>query len=178
MQVSAERSGLDIELSENLRRRRDELRGKLDELEADAGSGALQVGEVELRNNELRNLIRSINDLTEQVTCEPTMNTCHYNSDTAASEARVEELIAEIATVSQQLDEVQNEQLENTRAIIRVQKNAERYLTKRQTLVNRRDECTNAIRDLGMLPEEAYNKYKATRADKVCLLSVKIILLG
>lgn len=71
---------------------------------------------------------------------------------------------------------MQNEQLENTRAILRVQKNAERYLTKRQTLLNRKEECSNAIRDLGVLPEEAYSKYTDTRADKVsrnwCLWSI------
>lgn len=86
----------------------------------------------------------------------------------AESEARLDELNTEIATVTQQLEETQNEQLENTRAIMRVQKNAERYLTKRQTLINRKEECSVAIRDLGVLPEEAFSKYTDTRADKVC----------
>ncbi len=58
---------LDIELSESLRRRRDELRGKLDDLEGDAGSGVLQVGEVELRNSELGNLMRAIERLTTEI---------------------------------------------------------------------------------------------------------------
>ena len=58
---------MEIELTENLRRRRDELRGKLDDLEGDAGSGVLQAGEVDSRNGELRNLIRSIEQLGEQV---------------------------------------------------------------------------------------------------------------
>ena len=62
----------------------------------------------------------------------------------------------EISSVTLRLDEAQNEQLENTRAIVRAQKNAERYLTKRQTLQSRKDECSNAIRDLGVLPEEAF----------------------
>jgi len=67
VQASSERSQLEIELSESLRRRRDELRGKLDDLEGDAGSGVLQTGEIDLRNKELRNLIRSIERLSEQV---------------------------------------------------------------------------------------------------------------
>ena len=97
---------------------------------------------------------------------------CRYTSTRMTdgyteSETKVEELNAEITTVTQQLDETQNEQLENTRAIMRVQKNAERYLTKRQTLMNRKTECSNAIRDLGVLPEEAFSKYTDTRADKV-----------
>lgn len=66
-QASSERSQVEIELTENLKRRREELRGKLDDLEGDAGSGVLQTGEIELRNDELRNLIRSIEQLSDQV---------------------------------------------------------------------------------------------------------------
>jgi len=65
--AASERNHLDIELSENLRRRRDELRDRLDDLEGDAGSGVLQAGEVDLRNSELRNLIRSIEQISNQV---------------------------------------------------------------------------------------------------------------
>ncbi|WWD18464.1 hypothetical protein CI109_102916 [Kwoniella shandongensis] len=150
--VSGERNRLEIELTESLRRRREELRGRLDQLEGDAGSGVLQAGEVELRNNELRNLVRSIEQLGEQV---------------EENETRVEELSAEIATITEDLERVQNEQLENTRAILRVQKNAERYLTKRQTLINRKEECNSAIRDLGVLPEEAFSKYMETVSAKI-----------
>ncbi|KAK4689553.1 structural maintenance of chromosome 3 (chondroitin sulfate proteoglycan 6), partial [Tremellales sp. Uapishka_1] len=142
--LSSERNKLEIELTENLKRRREELRSKLDDLEGDAGSGVNQAGEIELRRNELRNLIASIESLTDQV---------------EESEKQVEELSTEITTVSARLEEVQNEQMENTRAIIRVQKNAERYLTKKQTLASRKEECNNAIRDLGSLPEEAFSKY-------------------
>ncbi|KAK8858571.1 hypothetical protein IAR55_002800 [Kwoniella newhampshirensis] len=150
--ASGERNRLEIELTESLRRRREELRGRLDQLEGDAGSGVLQAGEVELRNNELRNLVRSIEQLDVQV---------------EENEKRVEELATEIASVAEKLERVQNEQLENTRAILRVQKNAERYLTKRQTLINRKEECNAAIRDLGVLPEEAFSKYMETPSGKI-----------
>ncbi|EIW66746.1 hypothetical protein TREMEDRAFT_70024 [Tremella mesenterica DSM 1558] len=152
VKASSERSKLEVELSESLRRRREELRRKLDDLEGDAGAGVLQVGEVELRNSELRQLIRSIEQLSDQVN---------------ESERKVEEYTNEISELSTKLDEAQTEQAENTRAIIRVQKNSERYLTKRQTLITRRDECTNSIRDLGVLPDEAYTKYTDTRPDKL-----------
>jgi len=61
--------------------------------------------------------------------------------------------------------------MESTRAIMKVQKNAERYLTKRQTLTARKEECSVAIRDLGILPDEAFTKYIDTRSDKVSLSS-------
>ncbi|OCF72938.1 chromosome associated protein [Kwoniella mangroviensis CBS 8886] len=150
--VTGERNRLEIELTESLRRRREELRARLDQMEGDAGSGVLQAGEVELRNAELRNLIRSIEDLSEQVT---------------ESENRIEEVTSEITKLTENLDKVQSEQLENTRAIMRVQKNAERYLTKRQTLINRREECNNKIRDLGVLPEEAFTKYMDQSPNKI-----------
>ncbi|WVQ96685.1 hypothetical protein IAU59_003791 [Kwoniella sp. CBS 9459] len=150
--VNGERNRLEIELTESLRRQREELRARLDQMEGDAGSGVLQAGEIELRTNELRNLVRTIEQLGEQVT---------------ESESRIDELNAEIAKITEDLNRAQGEQMENTRAILRVQKNAERYLTKRQTLINRREECNNKIRDLGVLPEEAFSKYIEQRSDKI-----------
>jgi len=58
---------LEIELNEGLRRTRLRLRGDLDELEGDAGAGVLQSGEIELRDQELKNIIRSIENLSQQV---------------------------------------------------------------------------------------------------------------
>lgn len=169
--ASSERSKLDIELTENLRRKRDELRVKVDQVEGDAGTGSLQAGEVELRDTELRQLIRSIEILSDQLKGQfPMLLAClrgEMGADIAESEEQVDKLTAEIAEVTAKLDEVQNEQLEAGRAMLRMTKNNERYLAKRQTLSSRRDECQNAIRDLGVLPEEAYNKYTEARADKV-----------
>lgn len=84
-----------------------------------------------------------------------------------------EDLTAEISSINAQLDEAQAEQLENTRAIMRAQKNAERYLTKRQTLTSRKQEGSEAIRDLGVLPDEAYTKY--TDPEKFSMESVSRI---
>lgn len=48
----------------------------------------------------------------------------------------------------------------------------ERYLAKRQMLTARKDECSRNIRDLGVLPEEAFEKYTRdkVKVDKVCRL--------
>jgi hypothetical protein len=100
------------------------------------------------------------------------------DADKAEAEAQIEKYSAEITEITQKLDEVQAEQLESSRAILRVSKNAERYLTKRQTLVARRDECNNSIRELGVLPEEAYNKYTETRPDKVSSLTHSVCHYG
>jgi structural maintenance of chromosome 3 (chondroitin sulfate proteoglycan 6) len=58
-------------------------------------------------------------------------------------------------------------QREDTRAFSKQQKLAERYLAKRQMLSSRKDECSRNIRDLGVLPEEAFEKYTKEKSEKV-----------
>ena len=49
------------------------------------------------------------------------------------------------------------------------QKTTERYLAKRQMLMTRKDECNRNIRDLGVLPEEAFEKYVNEKLERVQL---------
>jgi structural maintenance of chromosome 3 (chondroitin sulfate proteoglycan 6) len=58
-------------------------------------------------------------------------------------------------------------QRDDTRAFSKQQKLAERYLAKRQMLSSRKDECSRNIRDLGVLPEEAFEKYTKEKSEKV-----------
>ena len=69
--------------------------------------------------------------------------------------------------MSKKLDEVQGQQMEAARKMLLSTKQSERYLAKKQTFTARKDQSQNAIRDLGVLPEEAYNKYTDQRSDKV-----------
>lgn len=65
--ISSERSQIEIELTESLRRRKDDTRRKLDDLEGATGSGVLQAGEVEAKQAEQRNLSRMIEELSGQI---------------------------------------------------------------------------------------------------------------
>jgi structural maintenance of chromosome 3 (chondroitin sulfate proteoglycan 6) len=131
----------------------------------------LQVGEVESRQTELRNLIASIEQLEDQVKGELSMALGnHDQADKLESETRVDELKAEIATLAQKLAEQDAQGHELARVNAKIRKNEDRYLVKRQTLSTRKDEYTNAIRDLGILPEEAYTKYVDASLDKVRLI--------
>ena len=68
------------------------------------------------------------------------------------------------------MDKLQGQQAEDVRGISKQQKNTERYLTKRQLLLNRKDECNRNIRDLGVLPEEAFEKYTNEKMDRVSIM--------
>jgi hypothetical protein len=64
---------------------------------------------------------------------------------------------------------VQTQQAEDSRTMSKQQKTTERYLAKRQMLLTRKDECNRNIRDLGVLPEEAFEKYVNDKLERVRL---------
>ena len=78
-----------------------------------------------------------------------------------------EELTAQMQELRTSLEKVQAQQSEDSRSISKQQKTTERYLAKRQMLTTRKDECNRSIRDLGVLPEEAFEKYINDKADRV-----------
>jgi structural maintenance of chromosome 3 (chondroitin sulfate proteoglycan 6) len=82
-------------------------------------------------------------------------------------EKESERLNAELQEHRTSLETVQNQQVEDSRGIARQQKNTERYLAKKQMLMGRKDECNRNIRDLGVLPEEAFEKYTSEKLDRV-----------
>jgi structural maintenance of chromosome 3 (chondroitin sulfate proteoglycan 6) len=85
-------------------------------------------------------------------------------------EKESDDLTAELQELRTSLEKVQTQQSEDSRNINRQQKTTERYLAKRQMLAGRKDECNRNIRDLGVLPEEAFEKYINEKPEKVCHL--------
>ena len=86
-------------------------------------------------------------------------------------ERDIEKANSQLQSQRQELDRLQNQQAEDVRGISRQQKNTERYLAKRQLLLNRKDDCNRSIRDLGVLPEEAFEKYTSEKLDRVRLVT-------
>lgn len=81
-----------------------------------------------------------------------------------------EELTALVQELRSNLEKVQGQQVEDSRTMSKQQKTTERYLAKRQMLMTRKDECNRNIRDLGVLPEEAFEKYVNEKLEKVCMV--------
>lgn len=81
-----------------------------------------------------------------------------------------EEITIHVQELRSNLERVQNQQVDDSRTMSKQQKTTERYLAKRHMLVARKDECNRSIRDLGVLPEEAFEKYINEKLEKVCLL--------
>jgi structural maintenance of chromosome 3 (chondroitin sulfate proteoglycan 6) len=86
------------------------------------------------------------------------------------AEKESEKLQSQLQEEKTSLERLQSQQAEDSRGVSKQQKNTERYLAKRNMLMNRKDETNRSIRDLGVLPEEAFEKYTNEKSDRVTLL--------
>jgi chromosome segregation ATPase len=77
----------------------------------------------------------------------------------------------DLGKLREELDQAQTRQAEGDRSVTRQQKATERYHAKREIMVTRKDECNRLIRDLGVLPEDAFDKYTNTSSDRVSELT-------
>ncbi|KAJ9091426.1 hypothetical protein QFC21_007216 [Naganishia friedmannii] len=135
---------LQIELKEDLARRREELENRIGRHDMQSTVEASQPASLGSKENELNTLNAAVDELEGSID---------------EIQADIDDLSKQISTDAARLDELQSAQMENSRGILKAQKAVERYITKRQTLLTRKDECNKSIRDLGVLPEEAYTKY-------------------
>jgi structural maintenance of chromosome 3 (chondroitin sulfate proteoglycan 6) len=76
----------------------------------------------------------------------------------ADTEHDVDKVTGELQELRAASEVAQNQQAEDSRSVRKQQKTTERYLAKRQMLLGGKDECNRNIRDLGVLPEEAFSK--------------------
>lgn len=80
----------------------------------------------------------------------------------AEIETETEKLRADTLKLEKEREKKDTQQADDQRNIAKQQKNVERYLHKRQVLIQRKDECNRNIRDLGVLPEEAFAETNAS----------------
>ncbi|KAF5374150.1 hypothetical protein D9615_008823 [Tricholomella constricta] len=150
--LEGQKNQIEIELNERLRRRREELQGKIEALGDQEDGDASSADALESRTRELKALNKSITTLSSRA---------------EAMEKESDDLTARLQELRTSLEKIQIQQAEDSRTINRQQKTTERYLAKRQMLMGRKDECNRNIRDLGVLPEEAFEKYINEKLDKL-----------
>ncbi|GAA5927291.1 cohesin subunit SMC3 [Sporobolomyces koalae] len=143
---------LEIELNENLRRRREDLRAKIEHAEAARGGVAQEdedegAQDLDQRKRELQKLDQAIDEIGKRL---------------EAIDKESEKLAKEVTELEKEREKRDSQQSDDQRNIARQQKNVERYLAKRQILMQRKDECNKNIRDLGVLPEEAFIETSAS----------------
>ncbi|GAA5821894.1 hypothetical protein JCM3770_002649 [Rhodotorula araucariae] len=152
-ELSTQKSMLEIELNEDLRRRQQELRARLEALDT-VGAGADNGVEDDSAGAGLDAKKAQLKKLRKQVAA--------LNSRVDEIDEQTDKVNKEVADAEKEREKLQSQQADDQRGIARQQKNVERYLAKRQVLLQRKDECNKNIRDLGVLPEEAFYENTAS----------------
>ena len=161
---------IEIELNESLRRRQRELQVKLEALGDTASGDNTSAESVDARKRELRSLGTSIAAATKRsqgMRFLISSSIAPHAKKRVDADKDVEKLSTELQELRSALEKAQQQQSEDSRSVTKLQKNTERYLAKKQMLTARKDECNRNIRDLGVLPEEAFEKYTNEKLDRV-----------
>lgn len=157
-EVSTKRSDLEsrktilsIELRENLYPRLDQLKAQeFDPL--DDGSGSASRGSIKESQRALKRINKALEDLESQ------LQEC---------EGSVEQATSRIAELDQRRATIRQTQGEIARTIEKRQKWMEKSIQKRRILSKQAAECATKIRDLGVLPHGALEKYEKTKSEAI-----------
>lgn len=156
-ELEARKSVMEVELRENLRPRLDQLRSQeLDNLSGGGGSGKTAGANAKTNLKEKERELKRI---------DKAMQTAHQRLQ--ETEQSMEEATTQLAELEQTRADRQRQQEETARLIERYQKRMEKSMAKKALLTERATECSRNIRDLGVLPEEAFEKYQNTSSNTV-----------
>ncbi|KAI4139119.1 MAG: hypothetical protein LQ341_004345 [Variospora aurantia] len=147
-EIESRKTILEIELRENLRPRLDQLRTQVFDDRSSAGSrGTLKESQIELKRINTR-IATVESKLTE------------LESSLEAAAARIQDLQTQHTTTKTSLDEI-------AVSIEKSQKRTEKSIRKRRILTVQASEVSARIRDLGILPHGALEKYERMKSDAV-----------
>lgn len=139
-ELEARKSVLEVELRENLNPRLDQLVGQDIDMVDDGSQGNLKETQREMKRlskalEKLGQRLQQVDDSIEQ------------------ANARMAELGQRNAETRRELDEL-------AKSIEKHQRRMEKSMQKKAALTKQAAECAANIRDLGVLPDEAFTKYK------------------
>ncbi|KAK2624652.1 hypothetical protein QTJ16_005845 [Diplocarpon rosae] len=138
-EVEGRKQLLEIDLRENLRRKLDQLNSQEIDATVEGGSGNLKEAERELKR--------------VQKTAET------IESRLQETETQIEDAENNISSLVKEKAQIVEQQFETAKAIEKAQKKMEKSVAKKALLTSSAAECAKNIRDLGVLPDEAFEKY-------------------
>lgn len=146
-ELESRKSEIDVELRENLRPTFDQLTAQEN---GSSGSGG--------SSSKLKESQRSLKRITQKFVA--------LEQKIEEADEAIEQHEAQLAELEKNKVEKLQQQQDIARAIEKNQRRMEVSMQKKSTLMQRAAEIARSIRDLGALPEEAFEKYKNMDSDK------------
>lgn len=130
---------LEVDLRENLQLKLDQLNSQ--EIDATAGGGT---GNLKEAQRELKRIQKAASSLESKL---------------QDNDAQIEETETKLSNIEKERTQQVEQQSEIAKVIEKAQKRMEKSVAKKALLIASAAECAKNIRDLGVLPEEAFEKY-------------------
>ncbi|KAJ5949284.1 hypothetical protein N7454_000868 [Penicillium verhagenii] len=146
-ELEARKSVLEVELRENLNPRLDQLLNRDIDMAEDEVQGNLK--ETQREQKRLNKALEKLNERLQQV-------------DTS-----IEESTTRVSELQQRNVETRREMEDLARSIEKYQRRMEKSMQKKSALTKQATESAANIRDLGVLPDEAFTKYQKTDSNAV-----------
>lgn len=146
-ELEARKSVLEVELRENLNPRLDQLLNRDIDMAEEEVQGNLK--ETQREQKRLSKALEKLNERIGQV------------------DSSIEEANTRVNDLQQRNAETRREMEELARTIEKHQRRMEKSMQKKAALTKQAAECAANIRDLGVLPDEAFTKYKNTDSNAV-----------
>ncbi|KAK3379521.1 RecF/RecN/SMC [Lasiosphaeria ovina] len=147
MELEGRKRLLETELHANLRPQEDQLRSQAFEISTAGGSGSYR--------DALKELTKTQNAAAE------------VERQLQENEEKTEEASAELAKLDVQKAQREQELQELQKRIDQYQKKMEKNIQTRARLISQAAEYTKNIRDLGILPEQAFGKYEKMKSEQI-----------
>lgn len=139
---------LEIELRENLRPRLDQLESQ----PFDNADGSSSGGNLQETQRELKRINKGIDTVTKNL---------------EKTDSAIDTALSGIADLQTRHSSIVAQQTEIAKTIEKSQKRLEKSIQKRRILTIQAAECVVKIRDLGILPHGALEKYDKTKSDAI-----------
>ncbi|KAK3177090.1 hypothetical protein OEA41_008418 [Lepraria neglecta] len=146
-ELESRKNILEIELRENLRPRLDQLKSQEFDNQESGSRGNLKQSQQDLKR---------INKAVEEV-----------SRKLQETDSSIESATSNISDLNQRHAEILASQSEIAKAIEKAQKRMEKSIQKRRILTKQAAEVVIKIRDLGILPHGALEKYEKTKSDAI-----------
>lgn len=140
---------LEVDMRENLRLKLDSLNSQAIDTSASSSSGNLKEAQKELK--------------------KITKAAAAIDAKLQESETHIEQAETKISNLEKEKFHREERQQEIARAVEKHQKKMEKSIQKKALLQQAAAECAKNIRDLGVLPEEAFERFANTESSKVCI---------
>lgn len=144
LELEGQRISLESELRDHLYLKRTQLRDHTDTEEVESEGG------LENQRAIKSKALKSILEVAQQI---------------ESIEATIEDREGDLTTFQQERDDLEKQNRDEALVIEKQQKGLEKNMQKKSLLTSKKEECNKHIRDLGVLPEEAFSKFTTMQSN-------------